>query len=295
MSDGSARHHELSLRHPSGRAILAGTFGARDFKRVIFYSHGFPASRVEATIAHGLALRMGLTIVALDRPGFGGSEWYAERKLDDWAGDVALVADHLGVGRFGILGVSGGTPTAIAAAGALGERVAALSIVSGVSPMDVPGALDGMNFANRALIWAGRRSPTFGRVSIGAISALWRAVPATVGVWFHALLPKPDIEIVSRPEVAVILARNMHEALRQGTRGAVTEFMLLISDWSPLLGRVRVPTSIWHGDRDTYVPIGMASILSKGIAGSTFHSVEGGGHFMIVDRLEPILAGFSSL
>ena len=72
----------------------------------------------------------------------------------------------------------------------------------------------------------------------------------------------------------------------------MTEFMLLISDWSPLLGRVTVPTSIWHGDKDTYVPLGMAIILANSIKDSNFHTVVGGGHFMIVDRLAPILTDF---
>lgn len=295
MSDAQGRHNELLLKHPSGRAVLASVFGARDWKRVIFYSHGFPASRIEATLSHGSALKEGLTIVALDRPGFGGSDWYPERQIADWASDVALVADHKGVQRFGILGVSGGTPTAVAAAGILSERVATLSIVSGVAPMGLPGALRGMNFANRVLIRLGQRSHTLGRLTISSLAALWRAVPSSVGVWFGALLPKPDLEIVRRPEVAVVLARNMQEALRQGIKGAVSEFMLLLSDWSPFLSRVTVPTSIWHGDRDTYVPIGMASILAREIKGSSFHTVEGGGHFMIVDRLEPILKSFENL
>lgn len=295
MSDEPIRQHELLLKHPSGRAVLASTFGARDFKRVIFYSHGFPASRLEATVAHGVALKHGLTVVAIDRPGFGGSEWYPGRQFTDWAADVSLVAQHVGAARFGILSVSGGTPTAIAAAGALGEKVAKLTIVSGVAPMCAPGALQGMNPANRVLIRLGQRSKTLGRLSITSIAAVWRAFPSTVSIWFGALLPKADIDIVRRPEVAVVLARNMREALRQGIRGAVSEYMLLLTDWRELLSRVTVQTSIWHGDADTYVPIVMAEILAKGIQGSSFHTVEGGGHFMIVDRLEPILAGFDVL
>lgn len=294
MSDETPRHHELLLKHSSGRAVLAATFGARDFTRVIFYSHGFPASRVEATIAHGAALKEGLTIIALDRPGFGGSDWYGDRRFEDWAQDVALVADHYGLERFGILGVSGGTPYAIAAAGALNGRVTRLTVVSGVSPMTIPGALKGMNVANRALVGLSRISKTVARMSISAIASVWRAFPSMVSVWFGALLPKPDIAIVRRNEISVVLARNMREALRQGIRGAVTEFMLLVSDWSPLLERVTVPTSIWHGDEDTYVPPGMAEILSKRIKDSTFHIVKGGGHFMIVDRLEPILKEFTA-
>jgi pimeloyl-ACP methyl ester carboxylesterase len=72
----------------------------------------------------------------------------------------------------------------------------------------------------------------------------------------------------------------------------MTEFELLLSDWRGLLPKVSVPTTIWHGDADTYVPISMAEILHKGIAKSSFEQVKGGGHFMIVDRLRPVLETF---
>jgi pimeloyl-ACP methyl ester carboxylesterase len=69
--------------------------------------------------------------------------------------------------------------------------------------------------------------------------------------------------------------------------------MLIASDWSPLLGRVRVPTTIWHGDVDTYVPLRMGMALRDGIAGSEFREVAGGGHLMIVDIMPQVLQSLS--
>lgn len=292
MSDREVREHELLLSHPDGRRIQLAILGARDFKRTVFYSHGFPASRIEASIAHGLAREMGITVVAIDRPGFGGSDWYARRQFGDWAKDVTLVADHVGAATFGILGVSGGTPTAVAAAGELPDRVSVLGIVSGVGPIHAEGALDGMNWVNRGLLGIGRRFHRLGGLSIGAVATIWRTVPGAAQLWFATLLPPADINIVKRPEVGVVLARNIQEALRQGVRGAITDFELLLTDWRPLLGTVKVPTTIWHGTEDTYVPISMARVVHKGIHGSRFHEVTGGGHFMIVDRLKTVLELF---
>lgn len=286
------REHESIVTHPSGRRIQYALLGARDLAKPIFYSHGFPACRLEASIAHGEARELGFTIIALDRPGFGGSDWYPNRRIEDWATDIELVATHLGIERFGVLGVSGGTPTAVAAAALLSTKVSQLKVVSGVAPIHDPGALEGMNWANRALLTAGRRWTRVGSWSIGAIAHLWRSVPGAAEAWFAGLLPKADIEIVSRPEVGVVLARNIKESLRPGVKGVMTEFELLLSDWRGLLPKVSVPTTIWHGDADTYVPISMAQILHKGIAKSSFEQVKGGGHFMIVDRLRPVLETF---
>jgi pimeloyl-ACP methyl ester carboxylesterase len=293
VSEDGLRENEGVLAHSNGRRIHYAVLGARDFKKVVFYSHGFPACRLEASIAHGAARELGMTVVAIDRPGFGGSEWYENRRFEDWATDVSLVADHHSIERFGVLGVSGGTPTAIAAAAILGDRVSGLSVVSGIAPLHDPEAMSGMNWANRGLLSLGRRYTWLGRWSVGAVATVWRSIPGAAEAWFGALLPKADIEIVSRPEVGVILARNIKESLKQGVRGAVSEFELFLSDWRPLVSAVQVPTTIWHGDADTYVPLSMAKILHRNISESRFNEVKGGGHFMIIDRLREVLERLS--
>jgi pimeloyl-ACP methyl ester carboxylesterase len=288
-----SKKHELLLRHPNGRTVHCSIIGARDLKKVVFYSHGFPASRIEAVTAHQQALKLGLTIVALDRPGFGASEWYEGRRFEDWSEDVRLVADHLEVARFAVLGVSGGTPTAVAAAAAMPERVSSLVVVSGVGPVDGPQALAGMNIANRVLLRLAQSAPWLAQGFVWSLAHVWRTFPGAVALWFGMLLPAVDRRIVERREVGIVLAKNIKEALSQGARGTVSEFMLLASDWSALLARVAVPTSIWHGDADTYVPISMGESLHQGIKGSSFHKVVGGGHFMILDTMDQVLEGIA--
>jgi pimeloyl-ACP methyl ester carboxylesterase len=290
VSENELRQHEYLIRHPSdSRGILVSVFGARDFVRSVVYSHGFPASRFEAGLAHGAARDLGLTLIALDRPGFGGSDWYAGRTVADWADDVRLVVDHFGVRDFSILGVSGGTPTAVAAASILHERVRHLAIVSGIGPVTEPGSLEGMNWANALFIATATRCRWLGCGAVGVVAALWRTFPFVANLWFGALLPRVDLEIVERREVGVLLARNIQESLRQGVRGAISDFAILTSDWMPFVLQLRVPTTIWHGDADTYVPISMANVLHQRVPHSVFHKVKGGGHFMIVDRLDAIL------
>jgi pimeloyl-ACP methyl ester carboxylesterase len=202
---------------------------------------------------------------------------------------VVLVANHLGVERFGILGVSGGSPTAIAAAGELSDRVTTLSVVSGVSPIQDRYVLSGMNFANRGLLRIGGVVPGIGKGVIAMLASLWRLNPIVAQLWFRMLLPEPDLAIGRRPEVSRVMVRAIREGLRQGVQGAANDFELLLSDWRHLVERVRVPSHVWHGDVDTYVPLAMGQLLARGIPGAVFHKVEGGGHFMIVDRLVEIL------
>jgi pimeloyl-ACP methyl ester carboxylesterase len=282
-----------SVVHPSGRVISYALFGAAKPKGVVFYSHGFPASGAEAVIADAEATRLGITIVALDRPGFGGSSYYPNRRFEDWGEDVKAVADHLGVSQFAILGVSGGTPAAIAAAGVLEERVSSLVIVSGVSPVRGWRSLKGMNWANRGLLLLARKAPALARGLVWCIAQGWRIFPRLIMVWFATLLPGVDRRVLARREVVVAMAKSIRGALSQGVRGAVLEFMLLASDWSPLCDRARVPTTIWHGDADSYVPLGMGLALRDRLVGSEFREVAGGGHLMIVDIIPEVLESIS--
>jgi pimeloyl-ACP methyl ester carboxylesterase len=74
----------------------------------------------------------------------------------DWPGDVIQVAAALGLDRFAVLGISGGTPYAAACAWELSDRLTAAGSVSGLAPVDVPGVIAGMGRQNRL---AGYRRP----------------------------------------------------------------------------------------------------------------------------------------
>ena len=47
-----------------------------------------------------------MRVIAVDRPGIGGSEPEPNRKVLDWPSDVAALADALDSERFSVLGLS---------------------------------------------------------------------------------------------------------------------------------------------------------------------------------------------
>lgn len=60
----------LSL--PNGRILAWSEFGDPT-GRPLLYCHGTPGSRLEAGLAHGVAVKCGLRLLAVDRPGYGHS------------------------------------------------------------------------------------------------------------------------------------------------------------------------------------------------------------------------------
>src|ERR1035441_6500144 len=87
----------------------------------VFAFHGTPGSRLQLTIDETAIGDAGVRLVCPDRPGYGLSTFQPGRRLVDWPGDVAHLADHLGIGRFAVMGISGGGPHAAACAAMLGE------------------------------------------------------------------------------------------------------------------------------------------------------------------------------
>ena len=116
----------VQVRLPDGRMMAIAEYGDPAGLPVLYF-HGFPACRLEAGLIGDLPVRL----LALDRPGYGGSTPKPGRTLLDWPQDVAHVADQLGLDTLHLVGLSGGGPYAAVCAAVLGSQGAVL--VAGLS------------------------------------------------------------------------------------------------------------------------------------------------------------------
>ena len=117
---------------PDGRRLAYAQWGDL-LGMPVFYCHGFPGSRLEAHLGDAAARRLGIRLIAPDRPGFGESTLQPHRRLSDWPDDLIALADSLELDRFHLLGVSGGGPYALACGQLIGARIALDSFVVGRS------------------------------------------------------------------------------------------------------------------------------------------------------------------
>jgi pimeloyl-ACP methyl ester carboxylesterase len=107
------------------------------------YFHGAPSSRLDLTLFEDAFAARDVRVVSADRPGYGGSSPQPGRRREDWPADVAALADHLGIERFAVLGLSSGGPYAVVCAALLPDRVVAAGLVRGETDVGWPGAWDG--------------------------------------------------------------------------------------------------------------------------------------------------------
>ena len=89
------------------------------------------------------ALAHGIRVIGVDRPGIGSSTPHLYANVLDWAGDLELLMDTLGIETACIAGLSGGGPYALAAAVGLPGRIRRVGVMGGVAPTVGPDAAEG--------------------------------------------------------------------------------------------------------------------------------------------------------
>lgn len=273
----------------NGRKLGYAQYGRLDGEP-LFYFHGHPGSRLEARFAHQAAAGAGLRVIALDRPGYGLSDFMPGRLITDWPADVAAAADLLQIGRFSVAGASGGGPYALACAWGLPDRVSQAAVISGVGPYQVPGITRGMRWQNRAGFQFGSRWPALARALMRSMHRNVASRPErTIEAIARAMSPA-DALIVRRPGVRDVLIADITEAFRQGSQGAALDVVLLGRPWGFTLGEIQAEVHLWQGGDDTLVPEAMGRYQAAQIPRCHFTLLPGEGHLLVIDRMADLVA-----
>ncbi|MCU1497460.1 MAG: alpha/beta hydrolase fold protein, partial [Acidimicrobiales bacterium] len=112
----------------------------------VLYVHGSPDSRRARHPDDGIAERLGIRLVAVDRPGFGLSTAHPTGTVGSFADDAVALAEHLGVASWRMLTWSAGSVHALAVAARHPGSVERVAVAAGLVPFaayDEPGILEG--------------------------------------------------------------------------------------------------------------------------------------------------------
>lgn len=276
------------MRTKDGRTLAYLERGDPDGAPVVFH-HGTPGSRV----GHhpDPAVYEGVRFLSHDRPGYGRSDPAPGRTVASAAEDVRTLADHLGLGRFAVFGVSGGGPHALACAALISARVTRAGVMVGAAPSDDPefDFTAGMAEVNVTEFGAARE----GADALAAVLAPWieqstHDPDGTIDA-LAVELPEYDRDVVSRPDVRAEFRASLVESVRQGARGWIDDDLAFAAPWGFELADMRVPTRLWQGEQDVLVPRSHGEYLARRIPGATFELVPGAGH-LLFDHWPDVLA-----
>jgi pimeloyl-ACP methyl ester carboxylesterase len=280
-----------TLRLKDGRQLGYAQYGQSDGEPLFFF-HGHPGSRLEAKFAHPAATAAGFRVVALDRPGYGLSDFQPGRAITDWPDDVAEAADVLGFPRFSVAGASGGGPYALATAWRLPGRVVRAAVISGVGPFQVPGSTKGMRWQNRVGFQLGSRWPVLARALMRSMSRNIASRPERLIEALARSMSPPDAEIVRRTEVRDLLVADLTEAFRSGSDGAAWDIVLLGRPWGFSLREIQPEVYLWQGEADTLVPPAMGRYQAEQIPNCHATLLPGEGHLLVIDRMPDLIDAF---
>jgi pimeloyl-ACP methyl ester carboxylesterase len=277
---------EIRLR--DGRALAFAEYGDARGCPLVFF-HGTPGSRLTASLLDEPARRRSVRVIAPERPGFGRSDLKPGRTLLDWSDDVIELATSLGLERFAVAGISGGGPYVAVCAYRIPERLTRAAILSGIGPVDLPGATDGMLFFNRLSLVLARNLPPLLRAVSAATLRSFRRDPERAFRRMVAGLPAPDRELLADPDFRGTFVADFQAATERSTRGMADEFALFSRPWGFRLEDVRTRVHLWHGELDRNCPVAMGRAVARALPDCVATFVPDAGHLFMARRGDELL------
>ncbi|MFI1015934.1 alpha/beta fold hydrolase [Streptomyces sp. NPDC020965] len=274
----------------------------------VFLLHGTPGSRLGPRPRPFDLHKLGIRLIAYDRPGYGQSDRHAGRSVVDAAADVRAVADALDIPRYSVVGRSGGGPHALACAAIDRDRVASAAAVVSVAPPDAMGLewLAGMAESNVATYTLmARHAPDL--TQLGAQLArnadAIRRNPSSLLSSLSREMPEADRRVVEDAGIRDLLLVNYLSAVGESTAGRtewddppeptgwVDDLVSLRKPWGFCPELIReVPVLLWHGEHDVFAPVSHFHWLAERIPGAVAVLQPSAAHFAALPALPPILA-----
>jgi pimeloyl-ACP methyl ester carboxylesterase len=281
----------ITLR--DGRALCFDDVGDTDGP-VVVYVHGTPDSRRSRHPDDGIPRRAGIRLVAVDRPGAGGSSPHRDGTVGSFADDVAELAADLGVGQLAVLGWSAGAVPALAVAARHPTLVTTVGVVAGLPPIAAyaePGVLDDASPDRRAVaeLAAAMEPAAVGR-ALAPLAAPW---PCDLALAREHVMEGADEarrrEIESVPGAVDALAVGVVDAVAQGIGGLEHGLALSVTPPDVDLADVRCPVRLWYGTLDRSAPPSFGRWFAAHLADARLEVIEGAGHCLLLPRWAEIL------
>lgn len=278
------RDNEVSLLGlKDGRTLAFMEWGDRGGFPV-FYFHGTPSCRLEGAFAEAAARRHRLRLISVDRPGMGQSSFKKGRGFRDWPVDVLELADALEIERFGVVGHSGAGPH-LFACGAFIEpkRLAFVGAIGPWGPVATPEIMASLNSLDRFFAGMSQTTSFFMGLAFAPLGWCARHWQSLFMHLMKSSVSAPDKVAMSNERFLLHFRAMEKEAFRQGSRGGAFEAFIAFRRWDFDIADVKVPTYIWLGDDDIFVPRQMGEYIERRIPGVRLTWSAGKGHFNLED------------
>ncbi|MEQ8825992.1 MAG: alpha/beta hydrolase [Filomicrobium sp.] len=275
---------------PDGRRLGYCEYGAEDGVPV-FALHGTPGSRFKFAVADKAAREIGLRLISPDRWGYGLTDAPPRdvSSLSHYSADLTELADALGIDKFGVVGISGGGPFAVAIAAGAPDRVQALALVAPVAPLARADERVGVSLFHRFAFRGLPRLPGAVAFVFSYFRLALKFVPPLAIRAMASRASVPDRKILARREAAEDLVSTFRAGLAKGVQGPVLDIRCFRADWELDLSSIKARARMWLGGEDRNVPVTAARRLAREIGSMELTDLPGAGHFWVVESYADVL------
>ncbi len=221
--------------------------------QALFWFHGGGSSRLEIRFVEEIANQHSFHVIVPDRPGMGLSTFQKKRTLLDWSADVIELADHLGIDKFAVAGISGGGPHVAVCAHKIPDRLTRCGMISSTGTVDLketwkkyPRAFRTSFFLARSMSWTFK--PIM-RLQLRGMKTMEGYRKLTLK---NSNLPQADRKLIEETDFFPKFFECGVEGMKQGTKGLIHEYKIFASSWGFNLQEIypEVEVFVCAGDQD---------------------------------------------
>ena len=253
-----------------GRRLVAHDAGAPGASAALslLWHNGSPHTGALLEPLLAAASERDIRLVSYARPSYGGSSPNRGRTVASAAKDVEAIVDALGVGRFAVMGASGGGPHALACAALLPDRVTGAAVLACPAP-----------YTTTFDWFAGMASPGALRAATAGREARER----------YALNDEFDENSFTAADWAALggmwapVGRDAGEAGAAGSEGLVDDDLAFTAPWDFDVEAIAVPTLLIQGGEDRVIPASHGEALARSIPTAELWRRPGDGHVSVLD------------
>lgn len=261
----------------------------------LIYCHGCgTGSRIFARIMHERALHLGIRVISFDRPGIGYSSPQPDRTVLDITDDINELADHLNIGKYGLISESAGSTYALACAYKNAERVLRTILVSAAGPVKELDNTKDMSAKGRMMVTMFRNLPPWATAMM--FKSLANNLIKNPDKVFEKLATQVlpiERDIVYNPEYQQAFTDSVLNAVIQGSEQVAIDVQLSFQAWGFSLEQIPGPVEIWHGEQDMTTPPNMAHYMERILPNCNARYFPGEGHVSVMHiHLNEILQCF---
>ncbi len=259
----------------------------------VFFFHGYGGSRLSAHPDGSIAARLGVRMIAMDRPGIGYSSFQPQRKLLDWPDDIAAFADQMGIERFAVLGHSWGGAYALACAYKLSQRLIGVGVVCGAPPFAGADAMPNLPERLARMLQAAQGSRWRLRTNLWLQDRQAHQNPEQVYEDDWKATTGPDRAVLSDPAMRAMLIPAYAEPFREGINGMYWDRIIPTQDWGFHLRDASTPAHLWYGEQDDNAPPAVGQYLAEQLPHAQLTVIPDAGHLLVYSHWGEILAALT--